>query len=534
MRRLDLAKKLSKKTKMTFGQAEKLIGAFSEVATKALVQGQKIVYSNFGTFRIVNYPSKVITHPKLGKDKKIIMLPTNVVKWTPSNNIRELVAGKPIVSEAVEAAPKKSEIDESETQEIDIKIAPGIHIMPQNQTSEKEQKWSKDNHSPVRRIIDSLLRRAIRDRASDIHLEPINDGIVVRFRIDGYLSKKMVFPPELKSAAIKELKRLAGIAKESEGQPTECNFSVKIDDKKADFILSVLPVADGEKMLIKVLNSPNGVKKIDQLGMADLTLEMLKTALQEPSGLLILTGPKDSGSTTTLYAIAQELYYDGGNIMTLEDPIEQRVRGINQSQISQDHGYTFAIGLKSILRHDPDAIFVGKMADEETAALAFEAADNGHKIIAYVPAQSIESVLSKLVDWNIKVRDLSATSLIINQRLVRKVCDSCKASIVLTNDEIEKINKIILKMTEKERDKLKSIEMNFCRGAGCKQCNNTGYNGRIGLFETIARPKDLHQKTANDQSDYPSEISQALINDGIAKAAIGLTTIDEIFKIANC
>lgn len=804
MNRKDLAKVLAQKTKLKPDKAERLITAFCNVVEKALSRGDKIIYSNFGTFYTVHYPSKVIFHPKLGKAKQMVMLPTNAVKWMPSGNIKELVnsgaeienlgtitahgsrkanqgliqnskptvkpplenipapenipakdedtveipirsssskvqpesktepqnptpvniyeemlgdgskmestfkdtirvhkdrtksfigrmfsrkdsadqnklaqnennsrvslAGAGIFSKNVDSslptktpaaknkmndinpqstapvetpqietfkrndnpflaalkpevpiAPITSTFNKAEISYIDLsktivpkeilqripenlarkykivpidetadqlimamadpqdlearemikkivqkEISPRLsseedinHILDQysglekelseaiktadesadKETGKSELIESASDNAPAARIVTSLLRRAIRDKASDIHIEPTEKEVLVRLREDGILRKTVTLPKDIQSSVISRIKILSNMKIDEQRLPQDGRFSITVDSRKVDFRVSTLPVANGEKVVMRVLDKLTGILSIEELGIRGTGLVSLKENLKKSHGMILVTGPTGSGKTTSLYALIDNLYSEGVNIVTLEDPIEYRMPGINQSQVNAEIDYTFASGLRTLVRQDPDIIMIGEIRDGETAEMAVHAALTGHIVLSTLHTNDSAGAAPRLLDMGIEPFLLtSSLNIVIAQRLARKICDDCKEELKISDVEIEKIKAEIEKMPAKEKESIKDKPLKFFHGKGCKNCNDRGYKGRIGLYEVLEISEPIKEMILKKESSFQIQekaISAGMVTmlqDGILKAFDGTTTLEEVWR----
>ena len=743
MTRKDLAKNLAEKTGLSFKQAESIIIAFGKIVTEAMLKDEKVVYSNFGTFYTVHYPSKVIMHPKLGAKKKIIMLPTDVVKWMPSGNIKDMIKNdytiesptthksnlhhnipirinaakkpaqtenifehgfdnsQPINSNPEEIPPIKKRIslldsgilDKFSTQNLvkhirpqaekpleveptdypndnasdssdmsnqiidpisiesippteptdnttpdyvadltpfrtiknsityidlsaitiakeilslipekiarEYKIVPVekdgkslivamidpedieaieivkkmtqrpiqarlateadiAHVLDQYQgleseveeaisTNDFDNKKEEDtgallamasDSAPAARIVTSLLRRAIRDRASDIHIEPNEKTVEVRFRLDGILHKKVDLPKDVQAAIVSRIKILSNLKIDEQRLPQDGRFSLNIDDRRIDFRISTMPVANGEKVVMRVLDKLTGVLGLDQLGITGRDFDLLKENTEKSHGMILVTGPTGSGKTTTLYALLSKIYNEGVNIITLEDPIEYQIAGINQSQVNASINYTFASGLRSILRQDPDVIMIGEIRDMETAEMAVQSALTGHIVISTLHTNNAAGAAPRLIDMGVEPFLLiSSLNLVVGQRLARKICDQCKTELKLSAEQLKFVNNEIAQMPEDEKKKLKDQKIKFYHGKGCKNCDETGYKGRIGLYELLDISETIKNMIIERASSTKIEQQaikegmKTMLQDGILKAIDGITTLEEVFRV---
>ncbi len=804
MTRKELAREIAQKSGLSYNQAESLVVALGDVIRECLAKGDRVVYSNFGTFYTVHYPSKVINHPKYGAQKKIIMLPTNVAKWMPSGNIKSMVGqgeeresvtahglkgvkkAEPISSPNQEsnfsqnyfrndpensndennnpdlsntgrmtpaseeqpktnanvyeelmndggreeatfdgvirlherkpfwkrifqkdsettadsesqgmvgsgifnkentelpdhnpsaqhppeqhtsafanqpheakayiqqpasghtgfefspkpvdptatAEPKERDmtpfkapagqitytdlsrkvvpkellakipekiarqfmavpVEETPTEMIvgmidpeDIEarelikklvqktVVPKLateedvnHILDQYQGLESEVKEAIEeakeeddlvikksensktlfdiaaDDAPAARIVGSLLKRAIRDKASDIHIEPLETEIQVRFRIDGVLQKKITLPKDILSAVVSRVKIMSNLKIDEQRLPQDGRFSIHMDERKVDFRVSSMPTAFGEKVVMRILDKMTGILTVEQLGLEGSGLEKLKNNLEKSHGMILVTGPTGSGKTTTLYALIDRLFAEGVNIVTLEDPIEYQIPGINQSQVNPDIKYTFANGLRSIVRQDPDIIMIGEIRDGETAEMAVQSALTGHIVLSTLHTNDAAGASPRLIDMGVEPFLLtSSANVIIGQRLARKICPDCKEQVTLPVSEIEKIKEIVNKMPEKERTAVLSKPPVFYHGKGCKSCNDSGYTGRLGIFEALEMTEKVKESILKKISSSQiqelaiSEGMVTMIQDGIIKALKGMTSIDEVWRVTK-
>jgi type IV pilus assembly protein PilB len=397
---------------------------------------------------------------------------------------------------------------------------------------------SASDNAPAARIVTSLLRRAIRDKASDIHIEPEEKDVLVRFRQDGILRKTVALPKDLRSSVVSRIKIMANMKIDEQRLPQDGRFSITVDNRKVDFRVSTMPVANGEKVVMRVLDKLTGILTIEQLGIRGGGLKSLQNNLKKSHGMILVTGPTGSGKTTTLYALIDNLYTEGVNIVTLEDPIEYRMPGINQSQVNAGIDYTFASGLRSIVRQDPDIIMIGEIRDAETAEMAVHAALTGHIVLSTLHTNDSAGAAPRLLDMGVEPFLLtSSLNIVIAQRLARKICEDCKEELPISSIELEKIKVEINKMPEAERPKMEQIK--FFHGKGCNNCNNSGYKGRIGLYEALEITEPLKELILKKESSFKLQEEAVrngmvtMLGDGIIKALSGLTTLEEVWRITE-
>ena len=395
--------------------------------------------------------------------------------------------------------------------------------------------------APITKIVAVILRHAVEGSASDIHIEPTREKLRVRFRFLGELHSSIFLPLRILPAVVARIKILSNLKIDEARIPQDGRFSTEVDGKSIDFRVSTFPTTLGEKVAIRVLDPATGLKSFEDLGLEERNLKVVKEGISKPYGLILVTGPTGCGKTTTLYAILQMLNKEGVNIVSIEDPVEYFIEGINQSQIKPEIGYDFVNGLRHILRQDPDIIMVGEIRDEETANLVIHAALTGHVVLSTLHTSNALGVIPRLIDMGIKPYLLpSVLQLAMAQRLVRKLCDSCKKKIKPTPE----IKSLILK----EIDGLPSVikkdiklpaSFGIFASRGCQKCGNAGYSGRIAVFEILSMTDSL----AGIILKEPSEINileeakrQGMITmkqDGILKVLRGVTTIEEILRVAE-
>jgi len=402
---------------------------------------------------------------------------------------------------------------------------------------------------PVVRIVDTLLEYAIFQEASDIHIEPEEKDIIVRYRIDGILHNVMILPKNAQSGIVARIKILSNLKVDEHRLPQDGRFKIANEEYKVSFRVSIIPTFDGEKIVMRLLNEKAQILNLEQLGFQPSSLEIIKRNLKKPHGMLLVTGPTGSGKTTTLYTILNILNTPEVNISTVEDPIEYRMPKVNQSQINPKIGFTFATGLRALLRQDPNIIMVGEIRDQETAEIAVHAAMTGHLVLSTLHTNDAVTTLPRLSDMGVpSFLVATTTNLIVAQRLVRKICPNCIQSFNLDKQAIEELNKFLnvgnlLKTLEEEKAIVSSKEglesVLFYRGKGCKKCNNSGYKGRIGIYETLEITKeisDLILKKANANEIKTQAEKQgmlAIVEDGFIKAKNGITTIEEIMRVTK-
>ncbi len=412
---------------------------------------------------------------------------------------------------------------------------------------EKLKKIAED--LPIINIVNSILDHAVFEGASDVHIEPMEKEVLVRYRVDGILRPVMTLPKQVQPGIIARVKILANLKIDEHMQPQDGRIKLVVQDEKFSLRVSVLPVYDGEKVVIRLLKESTKPLTLDQLGFSDSDRTKVEKALEQPHGILMVTGPTGSGKSTTLYSILNILNQPGVNISTIEDPIEYRLKGVNQSQINPRVGYTFATGLRSFLRQDPDIIMVGEIRDLETAEIAMHAAMTGHLVLSTLHTNDAPTTLPRLLDMGIPSFLIAfTTKLIIAQRLVRKVCTFCKTEYELTTENIADLEKMVSPQRmvelfkkngclEKGDEKLKTWK--FFYGKGCSRCNNQGYKGRVGIYEVMDVDKviaALINKKANVEELKQAALAvgfTTILEDGLTKAKKGITSLEAVLEAAR-
>ena len=382
---------------------------------------------------------------------------------------------------------------------------------------------------PIVKFVNSVISDAIKLKASDIHIEPQEKSLVVRYRVDGIMREIMRADRNIHAAVASRIKIMSNLDIAIKRKPQDGKAQVKQGGKIFDLRVSSLPTSYGEKVTIRILNPATAQLNPEDLGFSDKDLKTLNQAINIPQGIILVTGPTGSGKSSTLYACLNKLNSPEVNIITVEDPVEFDVAGINQVQINPSAGITFAKGLRSILRQDPDIVMVGEIRDKETAVTAFQAAQTGHLVFSTLHTNDAPSAVVRLMDLGIDPFLVSSSLIaVIGQRLVRKTCESCKVPENLPPDQLEEIRPYI----GNQKDVV------FRKGTGCDECHHTGYSGRLGLFEMLTLTSSLKEVISRGLSSEKlkkaaqTEGFQVMSFDGIQKALQGLTTIEEVFRVA--
>ncbi|MEK7167593.1 MAG: GspE/PulE family protein [Patescibacteria group bacterium] len=393
--------------------------------------------------------------------------------------------------------------------------------------------------APVAKIVSVIIKHALEGGASDIHIEPGQNEGRVRYRVDGILHTSLVLPEYLYSSVVSRIKVLANLKLDETRIPQDGRIRVQAEDQLADLRVSVLPTLDQEKVVMRVLDTSAGVPTLAELGFAPYHIGIIERNMKKSFGLFLLTGPTGSGKTTTLYSVLNILNAEDQNITTLEDPIEYYVEGVNQSQINPEIGYSFASGLRAILRQDPNIIMVGEIRDNETAELVIHAGLTGHLVFSTLHTNDAWGAIPRLFDMKAEPFLLSSTlNLVMAQRLVRRVCQDCKKEVELAPKAKEKIEAAIKEMPEIYSKEIKG-KPKFFHGEGCPSCGKTGYAGRTVVAEILEINSDFQNLIARDFSfnEVKEELKKqnflSLFQDGILKAAQGFTTLEEVIRISQ-
>lgn len=391
---------------------------------------------------------------------------------------------------------------------------------------EKLLKYSE--RPPVVRFLNAVLADAITLMASDIHIEPQETNMIIRYRIDGILREIVRTDKTLFASLVNRIKVISDIDISIKRKPQDGRAHAKYGDKTYDLRVSSLPTAYGEHVSIRILDPTLGKQKIENLGFDAKAIENLKNALNRSHGITLITGPTGSGKSTSLYACLNRLNSQTVNIMTVEDPIEYDIKGINQVQINPLAGITFASGFRSILRQDPDIVMIGEIRDSETALIAVQAAQTGHLVLSTLHTNDASSAVTRLLNMGVDVFAISDTlNAVIGQRLVRKICDNCKAP----NPKSQEI------LRQLPSQKIKNRKIVFWKGTGCKTCNYTGYLGRVGVFEILIISPAIQKLISPDITSFAirekaeKEGFQSMSMDGLSKAVQGVTTIEEVLRV---
>ena len=396
----------------------------------------------------------------------------------------------------------------------------------------------------VPKLVESIISLALDSRASDIHLEPNETAVRLRYRVDGKLRNIVEYPANLHSAVVSRVKIMSNLRIDESRIPQDGRTQVTSKDGRAmDLRVSTLPTVHGEKIVMRLQDKSREIPTLKTLGISGQNLEKLEKAIREPNGIVLTTGPTGSGKTTTLYSCLNIINEPEVNIMTIEDPVEIEMLGLNQSQVKPDIGYSFASGLRTALRQDPDIIMVGEIRDKETVQIAIEASLTGHLVLSTLHTNSAATTITRILDMGVPAFLLSATlNVIIAQRLVRRICENCKKEVPVDDSTARKLKVGIDGMNSKAKAALPGggAMPKVCHvGSGCESCGGTGYTGRVGLYEVMTISNGIKQAMIDGKSNLEIEkkaVEEGMITleqDGIRNILEGVTTAEEVYAVAR-
>ncbi|MBI5405203.1 MAG: type II/IV secretion system protein [Candidatus Kerfeldbacteria bacterium] len=393
--------------------------------------------------------------------------------------------------------------------------------------------------APVSKMVSVILRHAVEGKASDVHIEPVGEETRVRFRIDGILHTSLVLPKNVHQSIVARIKVLSNLKIDETRIPQDGRFRMVIDGHDIDYRISTLPLVTNEKVVMRILDTSTNLTRLDQLGFEGKSLTAMQENISKSHGMFLITGPTGSGKSTTLYALLGVLNEEAVNIVTLEDPVEYFMKGINQSQTNSEVGLTFAAGLRSILRQDPDIVMVGEIRDNETAELAVHAALTGHLVFSTLHTNDAFGAIPRLIDMNIEPFLIaSSLNVVMAQRLVRRICSHCiqetKIPETLEKEVWDEIGRVEKAAIPADANLVKPLK--FFRGQGCVRCENTGYKGRVSIAEVLSATPAVQQIIvakgdilAMLREEFKKQGMFSMKQDGIFKAIRGITTIEEVW-----
>jgi len=406
-----------------------------------------------------------------------------------------------------------------------------------NQTKTVSSKQISEiiKEAPIAKIVSTILEYAVTSRASDVHIEPMEDQVRVRYRIDGILYDRLSLPKTVQEAVISRIKILSEMKIDEHRIPQDGRFNFKVEDKEVDLRISVLPTVHGEKIVMRLLRKSGGIPTLPELGLGGTALKILETSMLRPHGIIIVCGPTGSGKTTTLYSVLSKLNTTRVNIMSLEDPVEYEIAGVNQVQINPAVGLTFASGLRAFLRQDPNIILVGEIRDSETTELAIQASLTGHLVFSTLHTSTASGALPRLIDLGAESFLLASTmNALVGQRIIRKICPHCKAEYTPPQAIIDEMKTILGPLFPKDQANIK-----LYKGTGCSECGDSGYLGREGIFEVLPVTDKIAQLVLQKaDSDTIEKLAReegmiTMKQDGYLKVLRGESTIEEVLRVAQ-
>ena len=426
-------------------------------------------------------------------------------------------------------------------------------VQPGNAKQDEENAEALASGLPIIRIVDTLLKHAILQSASDIHIEPDDKEVHVRYRIDGVLHETMTLPKDTAAGIVARIKVLSNLKLDEHRIPQDGRFKIEKDEYKISFRVSLLPVFDGEKVVMRLLDEGAKGLTLEKMGLSGKALESVHREIKKPNGMILVTGPTGSGKTTTLYTVMDILNTPEVNISTVEDPVEYRMPRVNQTQINPKVGMTFAAGLRSLLRQDPDIIMVGEIRDAETLEIALNAAMTGHLVLSTLHTNSAAAALPRMLDMGAEPFLIASTAnVIVAQRLVRKLCADCRKPYQLDEKQLTSLGKSYdidaLFVTMQKNPEIAKIigsakslkDATFYSIGGCDQCGGEGYRGRLGIYEVLEMETNIRKLVTHAATSEEIETvarkengMYTMVEDGFLKAVQGVTTLEEIMRVSK-
>jgi len=524
--------------KFTYIKHEEIIKAIAEIIGISFIDLDNIPTDSQAISLISESLAKrfKVVPYRLDTEKNILYVATYDPFNTFASDFLEKKTGKRIVF--VLADPNKIQKT--------IETVYGQGLTPEVKEALKEYQPKKEialeetkiKEAPIAKIVATIVEFAIRGRASDIHIEPQENIVRVRYRIDGILHEKLVLPKVIQEGVVSRIKILSSMKIDEKRIPQDGRFSYRLGDEEVDLRVSTLPTVHGEKVVMRLLKKTGGIPKLYELGLRGPQFRDLEEAISKPYGIILVTGPTGSGKTTTLYSVLSRLNTPKVNIMTLEDPVEYQIPGINQVQINPQAGLTFASGLRAFLRQDPNIILVGEIRDKETTQLAIQAALTGHLVFSTLHTNDSATAIPRLIDLGAEPFLIaSVLNAVVAQRICRRVCSFCKTEYEPDEQIKRNIVEVLGDLLPKSYKEGKKIVL--VKGKGCSECNNTGYLGRIAIFEILKVSPTitkmiLKQESAKDIENQAKKEGLIMMKqDGYLKALDGITTIEDVLRVAE-
>ena len=545
--------KLVKLTQIQTGAPEEDIIVGKELVSEALLAKAKAVYFNVPYVDLSQIPASPEALSLLSQDvaERFKVFPVSVEKAgkklvlamaDPLNlsaiDFVERKTGYHVQAEVAEASKIKEFVDTKYAQSISKEVTEAVSEVSTTRDEVKSfetaSKFGFIKEEKIAEIVSHILEFAIRARASDVHIEPQEKSTRVRYRIDGILQEKLTIPREIHDSLVSRIKIISGMKIDEKRIPQDGRFNFKAAGEDIDLRVSSLPTSWGEKIVMRLLKKTGGVPTLAELGLRGRGLKNLEDSVLRPHGIILICGPTGSGKTTTLYSIISKINTSKVNIVTLEDPIEYKIQGVNQVQINPAAGLTFASGLRSFLRQDPNIILVGEIRDQETADLAIQASLTGHLVFSTLHTNDASGALPRLLDMGAEPYLLaSSVTAIMAQRVIRKIHDKCKVAFTPDAKIAEEVKINLGNLWPSGKD------VKFYKGEGDAECGNSGYFGRVGIFEVMPVTEKmskliLERSSSNDIEKLAREEGMiTLKQDGYLKVLEGITSIEEVLRVAQ-
>ncbi len=516
-----------------------IVKAQSEILKVPFVDLEKIPIDSQAVGLIsesINRRYQIIPYKYEPKDSAIY-IGTNDPFDTSIIDFLEKKTGKKIVLTLADSEQIVKMIDLSYSQGLSPEVRDALKEYSPDNIKEAQIGNTQLQQAPIAKIVSTILDFSIKGRASDIHIEPEENRTKVRYRIDGILQEKLSLPKTIHEALVSRIKILSEMKIDEKRIPQDGRFTFKSKDEEVDLRVSTLPTVFGEKVVMRLLKKTGGIPSLIDLGFGGPQLKELEEAIARPYGIILITGPTGSGKTTTLYSILSRLNKPTVNIVTLEDPVEYQIAGINQVQINAQAGLTFATGLRAFLRQDPNIILVGEIRDKETTQLAIQAALTGHLVFSTLHTNNAATAIPRLIDLGAESFLIaSVLTAILAQRISRKICPFCKITYQAPAEIADNIKSILGPLLPK---KYETNPIQLSKGKGCHECNQTGYLGRIAIFEILKVTSAINQHILRQESAEVIEKTAKkegfiqMIEDGYLKVLDGVTTMEEVLRVAE-
>ncbi len=479
---------------------------------------------------------------------EVVAYSQKAIIFEESNETVKLATYKPDNYEFIKHLEKKiaKTVEVYYATEFDIDVAlkrykGDLRKEVENILEEMKKGVAKGEQNTIK-LVDLIMEYAHTNMASDVHIEPLSEFAVVRFRVDGVLHKVAEYPKTMHDRIVSRIKILSRLRTDERAAAQDGRFDYKAMGTDIDVRVSIMPVTEGENVVMRLLMQRGRRFTITDLGLLESDMKKLRSSARKPWGMILVVGPTGSGKTTTLYAVLQMLNQPGVNIMTIEDPVEYNIEGVQQTQVNEKKGITFPKGLRSIVRQDPDVIMVGEIRDEETVNMAVNSAMTGHLVLSTLHANDASTTFPRLLEMGVEpFLVASSVNVTIAQRLVRNICEECRESYFLSEDDLAMINEetAFANNIKQIAGKDDLSKVRFYRGKGCRFCNNTGYSGRTAIFEVLEVNEEMRSMVIDKvSSDVINKKAiengmSSMVHDGITKALMGVTTLDEVMKSAR-